>query len=179
MLTKVLFVFALVSYSFAGFNSCFNPDRTIFNEGISGTPYPGKLCNYNGKCIDTENQQIFYCYNFVLDIVVPCHNSTWDPVTNFCAIVEVLNPGCATKKCVDQTRMLFYEDSQLWECVDPNGNAKLCGNFQSNEDELFFFNDDTLYGSLLGSPRPFGGKRCHTVFNLWENKPESMSFDLF
>ena len=180
MLAKVFFIFALFSCSFAGISRCFNPNTTIFTEGISGTPYPGKLCNYNGKCIDTENQQIFFCYNFLLDIIVPCHNSTWDPISNFCAIVEVMNTGCETKKCVDQTRMLFYESSNIWECVGSNGKSKLCGNFQSNEDDLFFFAaSTTLYGSLLGSPHPFGGKRCEFAFNAWEKKPESMTFELF
>ena len=113
MVTNTLFVLALISCAFAGFQSCYNPDTTIYNEGISGTPYPGKLCTPHG-CLDTQNHQIFYCYNFLLDVIVPCNNYTWDPISNNCGLMEVANPGCTTKECVDLTRMLVLDTSQLW-----------------------------------------------------------------
>lgn len=181
MFTKLFFVLSLISFSFAGFNTCYNPDVTIYNQGISGSTYPGKLCNHQ-HCINTENHQIFFCYNYVVNVIVPCNSTTWDPISNFCGIVEVVNPGCTTKKCVDQTRMQFLDASQIWECVDPTGKSKLCGNFQSNEDELYFIADSlsfSLMFSLFGSPHPLGGKQCKLAYDAWENRPESMSFDLF
>lgn len=157
----------------------YDPNITIYNTGIAGEEYSGSLCDWQ-SCIPTMNHQIFFCYNRLTQMIVPCKNSTWDPVSDYCFILEVLDTGCTTKKCADTTRLRFLDVSRAWECVNPNGNAKLCGFFNSNADKLYYFSSVSLAGELSNSGfGPGHGAQCEKVFRSWEHRPESMSFSLF
>ena len=103
------------------------------------------------------------------------------PNCKYLWIIEFANMGCATKDCIDRTRGTFiigYYSSLLWECVDPSGNAKLCGNYESNRDNLFILAGYADLSRSHSTP-PSSATKCKALFNAWEKRPEGMSFDLF
>lgn len=151
----------------------------MYNTGIVSANYSGSLCNEK-KCIPTVDNQIFFCYDLFLRKIVPCNNSTWDPVTGFCGIVTVKDTGCTAKKCVDNTRLDFLgAQSVIWECVNPRGQAKMCGFFESNVDKLYYLG---LSANTLETDDDFGvslTEECIQAYKNWDKKPESLVFDLF
>mmetsp|Transcript_12143 Transcript_12143/g.20720 ORF Transcript_12143/g.20720 Transcript_12143/m.20720 type:complete len:183 (+) Transcript_12143:21-569(+) len=172
-------LFCLIGLSLCQNCNCFEPR---WNKGINGNDYQTEYClGMGNECIQTTNHQVFYCWNYFLDIPVACSNKTWDPLTDMCGIIEKVNPHCETKTCVNVMRPLFAEHSSFgWECEDPNGNPKLCGNFESGEDVLYLINRDIFYESI-SQPR---GVHCRQLYNVWAqenlgNNADDMAFSLF
>ena len=173
VLWRCLFSLFFVSVCIA---QCSDFPSLLWDKGIPGTPYPGKLCTPSTGCVDTVNHQVFFCFNYGLRIGVECRNSTWDPISNGCGITEMLTYPCTTKACITPARLAVIDAySMPWMCLDPLGNQKLCGEFISNVDKLVFIGDTE--GEFSG--QMFQGKNCAAMWDSWEGKPESMTFSLF
>ena len=169
--------------------SAFMSNRTLYNTGIAGPTSGGQICADNGFCIETKDYSVFFCYNVEFYSVVPCSNATWDPLHDFCVYATIHEANCTTKNCVDSTRMKMAVNgaSFIPECVDPNGNVKLCGFFESNMDRLNYLADSPSdnFPSFFSSFHPGAGAQCKQAYQNWhenqfeEGSPELMTFDLF
>mmetsp|Transcript_9113 Transcript_9113/g.11269 ORF Transcript_9113/g.11269 Transcript_9113/m.11269 type:complete len:195 (-) Transcript_9113:50-634(-) len=188
----LIFVFVVAALGSKGGPLFLEPSNTIYNNGIAGAEYPGKICSggdwYN-DCTPTTNHEIFYCFNYRLNVPVPCSNRTWDPMVNACGIAEVRTPNCTTKDCVDHVRE-FYEGSNVvydsigrWQCVNNRGYGKMCGDWESHAGDVLYFVfsvSSSSFERLFPSyPNRLAKQQCNQAYKAWKDKPESMAFSLF